>query len=81
MRAPEQAEKHRLQDSKAKLPQDKLSPEGWASKVLHRLADSGVLSQSFMRLSPLDSACSARIPRVLIFLMKYLASFSVPAST
>ena len=56
----------------------KLSPVGWASKLLHFFAESGVFSHSHMRLMLSDSRYSARIPRVLIFLMNYLASCTAP---
>ena len=58
----------------------KLSPVRCASKVLHFFAESGVIAHSHMRFMPSGSTCSDRIPRVLIFLMKYLASCTAPGS-
>ena len=61
-------------------PYDKLSPDGWPSRILHFLAESGVLLHSFIRLWSPDCWSSVRIPSVLIFLMKYSASFTAFSS-
>ena len=74
-----QAEKHRRR-MRASSPCHKLSPDGWASRTLHFLAESGDVSHSFIRLCSPDCLGSARIPSVLIFLMKYCASVTEASS-
>ena len=58
----------------------KLSPDGWPLRILHFLAESGVVLHSLMRLFSADCWCSARIPSVLIFFMKYSASATAVSS-
>ena len=59
---------------------DMLSPDGWTSRTLHFLAESGVLLHSFIRLRSPHCWSSARIPSVLIFFMKYSASATALSS-
>ena len=50
------------------------------SGTLHVFADPGVMPHLLIRLCPPDCWGSARIPSVLIFLMKYCASSTVASS-
>ena len=65
---------HGSMDIKVASPCQKLAPEGWTSRTLHLLAESGVMAHSVIRLCPPDSLGSVRIPSVLICLTKYCAS-------
>ena len=58
----------------------KLSPDGWPLRILHFLADSGVVLHSLIRLCSPDCWSSARIPSSLIFFMKYSASVTAASS-
>ena len=69
-----------LQNAEHPQQAGKLSPVGCCCRVLHFLAEVGGVPHSLMRFLLSDSTCSARIPRVLIFRMKYRASLTALVS-